>query len=414
VLAVGGERTVPVPDPIASEYLVLALRLEQLVPGVVDAYFGPRDLKAQVDLEPRSQAQRLAEDAAGLRERVASAVPEADRARWLDRQLVALETLAERQEGRELPYVEEVRRCFDAAPTALPPDRYREAHRRLDATLPGEGPLPERLAEWQERFTIPVDRLAAVVEGVVPLLREAAAAVWPLPDGESLRVALVTGQPWTAYNWYDGGRRSRIDINTDLPSRAGELLDTLAHETYPGHHLEHSWKEARLVDEQARLESTVHLIDTPESYVSEGLAELGRRYSLSDETRARLLLEIYRAAGLRADAEDAERQLSISAALRLVRGAGGDAALRLHAAGQSVAEVRRFLEESALYPPERAAKSVEFISHPLWRTYAFSYAGGEALLERWCEAEGPEAAPGRFFRLLTEQLTPSGMAEEIA
>jgi hypothetical protein len=254
----------------------------------------------------------------------------------------------------------------------------------------------------------------AVVESVLPQLREAAAAHWSMPEDESVRIALVSGQPWGAYNWYDGGRRSRIDINTDLPSRAGDLLDTLAHETYPGHHLEHAWKEARLVDEAGRLETSALLINTPESYVSEGLAELGSRYSLSDEARLRLLLDVYGTAGLDADADDAGRQLAIGAALRLVRGAGGDAALRLHAAGQAPEEVGRFLEQEALYTPERAAKNLEFIGHPLWRTYVFSYAGGEALLERWCELEGPKAAPGRFFRLLTEQLTPSGMAAELA
>ena len=49
--AVGGTRDVPVPDPIARDYLLLALRLDQHVPGTVDGYFGPADLKAQVDLE---------------------------------------------------------------------------------------------------------------------------------------------------------------------------------------------------------------------------------------------------------------------------------------------------------------------------------------------------------------------------
>ena len=50
-LAAGGQREIPVPDPVARDYLLLALRLDQHVPGLVDAYYGPADLKARVDME---------------------------------------------------------------------------------------------------------------------------------------------------------------------------------------------------------------------------------------------------------------------------------------------------------------------------------------------------------------------------
>ena len=74
--------------------------------------------------------------------------------------------------------------------------------------------------------------------------RARAAHLFGLPGDEDLRVSLVRDQPWGAYNWYDGGLRSRVDINTDLPIRASDLVHTVAHETFPGHHLEHAWKEA--------------------------------------------------------------------------------------------------------------------------------------------------------------------------
>ena len=98
-----------------------------------------------------------------------------------------------------------------------------------------------------------------------------------------------------------------------------------------------------------------------------------------------------------------------------LRGKGGDAALMLYADGRSRDEVKQFLIDDALSTPARADKSLEFIEHPLWRTYVFCYAGGEQLLTDWCRAAGdPAAQRERFFRLLTEQLTPSGIAEEMA
>ena len=131
-----------------------------------------------------------------------------------------------------------------------------------------------------------VERLPAVVEWLVARFRTAPPA-FGLPAGEDLRVSLVTGQPWSAYNWYDGGRRSRIDVNTDLPVRASELIGLVAHEAYPGHHLEQAWKEADLVDQQGRLECSILLINTPESLISEGLADLGVRFASPPDDTSR-------------------------------------------------------------------------------------------------------------------------------
>jgi hypothetical protein len=114
-------------------------------------------------------------------------------------------------------------------------------------------------------------------------------------------------------------------------------------------------------------------------------------------------------------AEDAAREWEINQVMRLLRGSGGDAALMLHAQGRSRDEVRQFLVDDALRTPEQAEKSFGFLTHPLWRTYSFCYAGGEKLLTEWVGAAADEAGKrARFQRLLTEQLTPSGIAEELA
>ena len=105
----------------------------------------------------------------------------------------------------------------------------------------------------------------------------AAAACSGCPTARTCGSRSSTDQPWSGYNWFDGGRRSRVDINTDLPVRATDLIHVVAHETYPGHHLEHAWKEADLVDARGRLEASVLLINTPECLISEGLADVGRR-----------------------------------------------------------------------------------------------------------------------------------------
>lgn len=418
-LAVGGERTVPPPDPIARDYLLLGLRLDQRIPGLVDGYFGPADLKAQVDMEQLRSPMRLADDAEALLARLDDEVADPARRDWLHVQLIALQTHARVLAGDALPYVEHVTRCFDAPPERWDEAVFTNAAAELERLVPGVGDLRDRLAWWDARFVVAADRLPPVIDWIVEVLRERAVRVFGLPDGESLRVSLVTGQPWSGYNWYDGGLRSRVDLNTDLPIRAPDLVGVLAHETYAGHHLEHAWKEAELVGVRGHLEASVLLINAPECLVSEGVAQVGRRFVIPQEVEVDLLVELFGRAGLplAADPAAARDEAERSAAIRpwrdSLRAAEVNAALMRHADGIDREAVLAWLERAALLTPERAAKRLEFIDHPLWRTYVFVYTAGAALLDRWLGAVPPATRVARFRRLLVEPLGPSAIAAEV-
>ena len=84
----------------------------------------------------------------------------------------------------------------------------------------------------------------------------------------------------------------------------------LAHETFPGHHLEHTSKEQRLVLEQGRYESSVQLINTPEAFISEGLAETGVRFVAGEARWQELLIDICQRAGIPMSAAEARAQLA--------------------------------------------------------------------------------------------------------
>lgn len=415
VLAMGGTRTVPEPDPVARDYLRLALRLDQRVPGLVDGYFGPADLKAAVDTEQLRSPARLRDDAIALRDRLGVEVEDPARRAWLEVQLVALETQAAALTGETLPYLDHVERCFAFRPSRRPEVELREAALAIDALLPGPGTLDERLQAWDRGFEIAVDRLPAVIEWLVARFRERAATLFGLPEGEDLRVSLVRDQPWSGYNWFDGGRRSRVDINTDLPVRAPDLVHTVAHETYPGHHLEHAWKETDLVDRAGHLEASILLINTPECLISEGLANLGVRFAVPDDEAVDLHVGSFERAGLPVAADPAaaraaaERVVALAgprAALGAVR---GNAAILRHADGRSHEDVLAYLQDVGRMPATTAAKRLEFIEHPLWRTYVFVYSEGEALLRRWVDAVPPAERAARFARLLHEPLTPAAV-----
>jgi hypothetical protein len=419
-VAVGGHRRVPAPDPVAHEYLLLALRLDQHIPGLVDGFYGPAELKARADIEELHAPGRLVEDADHLLERIATDVVEPDRRDWLTAQVRALRVHADALAGHRLPYLEHVERCFAWLPVRRDPAVFDEAAAAIDALLPGPGPLADRIAAWDGRFIVPPDRQAAVLGWLVERFRARAATLFGLPDDEDLRIHLVTRQPWTGYNWYDGGRRSRFDLNTDLPTSAAELIHVAAHETYPGHHLEHAWKETRLVDELHRLEASILLINTPECLVSEGLADVGHRFASPADDEADLLVELYERAGLAIAADPAAARAAAGATVAMIgprnrlKESRVNAALMRHVDGAGHDEVLAFLELVGRFPPAVAAKRLEFIEHPLWRTYVFVYHEGDALLRRWLAA-GPEADQvARFGRLLCEQLTPTAIAAELA
>ncbi len=418
--AVGGERLVPVPDPIARDYLLLALRLDQHASGLVDGYFGPADLKAAVDLEQLRSPATLVGDAAALLARIADEVVESDRRSWLAVQVTALLAQAEVLAGTAIPYLELVTRCFDWAPVRRDEAVFDAAAAEIDRLLPGPEPVADRLAAWDAGFVVAPDRTEAILDWLVAELRTRSLGLVGVPDDEAIRLRFVRNQPWTAYNWYLGGRRSRIDLNLDLPTTAADLIHLTAHEAYPGHHLEHAWKETELVERLRRLETSVLLINTPECLISEGLADLGHGVVSPASTEPDLLVEIYARARLPIAADPvaardaAERTVALLPHRRRLSESRVNAALMRHEDGRSHDEVLAWLERVGRFAPDVAAKRLEFIEHPLWRTYVFVYHEGEALLRNWLHAVPADARPARFGRLLREQLSPATIAAELA
>jgi hypothetical protein len=61
----------------------------------------------------------------------------------------------------------------------------------------------------------------------------------------------------------------------------------------------------------------------------------------------------------------------------------------------------------------RAEQRLDFIEHPLWRTYVFVYREGEQLLARWLERVPEAERTARFGRLLAEARSPSSIEAEL-
>ena len=261
-----------------ERYLLLGLRLGRHVEGLVDAYYGPAGLATRVEGEELVTPAALVEQADAL-------VAELEDG-WLGDQARGLRTYAGLLAGEELSYSDEVERCYGLRPEPADEASYAVAHARLDELLPAGGSLFDRYTSWRETEAVPADRIVPLVADVVALLRNRAEAIVPLPEGETLHLEAVHDEPWWAFNYYEGGLRSRVVVNVDVLTTTDDLVELAAHEVYPGHHTERSVKEQRLIRDRGLLEESIQLVPTPQSLVGEGIAETGPGLVLDDGTRA--------------------------------------------------------------------------------------------------------------------------------
>lgn len=422
--AAGADRQVAAPDPIARDYILLALRLDKLLPGLVDAYFGPADLKAQVDAETPYTSTKLREDASRLESRLAKEVPEEDRRRWLQAQLVAIEAQALMLAGDPLPYPDYLTCLFDLTPEEKPESIFDAASDDLIRLLPsGEmrtETVADLLAAWDAQFTIAPERVPILVEWVVDLVRKRADRLLGLPKGEQIEFEYVAGGPWNAFSKYEGGLKSSIEVNTERLCLPMDLILMAAHECYPGRHTEHAWKERRVVGDMGRFEASITLLNTPEALIREGLAFVGERIVAPDESMPDLLVELYGRAGLAiasdaiAAREAAEKQVRIGRALASLRCVVSNAAFMLHASGTGRDDVAAYLRRYLVMSPDRAERQMALIDHPIGRAEVVVGGEGERLLRRWFELGPEEEQVDRFGRLLREQLTPGAIAADLA
>jgi hypothetical protein len=203
-------------------------------------------------------------------------------------------------------------------------------------------------------------------------------------------------KPWTAFNQYLGGRRSRVVINVDLPVYAFSLPALVAHETYPGHHTEFAWKETLLVDQAGFLEESILLVGTPQALVSEGIAMLALDVALGDDADA-VAQHVLADVGVAYDAGTTRAVREFREALSGLR---VNAARRLHEDGWSRDRVVEYVARWGLETHERATGFVDFLVHPTWRAYTSCYTSGHELCARFVDGDVE-----RFRRLLTEQFT---------
>lgn len=371
----------------ASErYLRLGLELGRLDEDVVDAYFGPQELAAEVNAAPPVEPAELAASADALLGELGDG--------WLGDQVGALGAFARMLAGESRPYADEVEACYLLRPKRTAEAVFAEVHERLEELLPGSGTLHERHDAHRRSAFVPADRVEQVAGEAIEAARACTRELVDLPAGEAVELEIVHDVPWMGYCAYLGGLRSRISINADLPQPITDLIRLVIHETYPGHHAERCLKDELLVRERGLLEETIVLLPTPQSVIAEGIASMAPGVLL--ERAADTLAGVADAAGIDIDFP---RAIAVQSALDAGRWLEVNAALMLYEDGRPEDEVRAYLEHWGVMDAELSAHAIRFLRGVTSRGYILSYPAGQELCTAYVGGD-----PTRFRRLLCEQL----------
>jgi len=370
-----------------ERYLRLGLQLGRHVEGMVDAYFGPRELAAAVDAAPPVEPRTLVAEAETLLEELEDG--------WLRDQVVGLRTYAGVLAGESRSYADEVEGCYGVRPTYTDEAVFTAAHEELEQLLPGDGPLTERYERWESSTRLPTEQIERTLKAAIEEARAWTRGLIELPAGEGILLEVVHDKPWWASCDYLGDLRSRVAVNVDLPMAAIELLVLASHETYPGHHAERCSKEHLLVRGRGLLEETLVLVPTPQSLISEGIAKLAPSLLLEGDGGT-TLAAVIQDGGVDFDLA---RDLAVKHAFEPCEWAQVNAALMLHDEGASEAETEAYLKRWALMTPKWTAHMIRFFTEPTSRTYIVTYLAGRELCDSYVAGELE-----RLRRLLTEQV----------
>lgn len=399
-------------DAIARDYVALILEIGEREPGYVDAYYGPAEWQEAAKASPRTVPQ-LIQGAAGLTERlngmstrgVEPAVVQ--RRAYLLAHVSAASARLRMLSGEKMGFADEAEALFGIRPELRPLETYDPILAEIDALLPGEGSLTDRVTAFRADYVIPRDRLQVVMDAAIAECRARTVRHITLPANERFTLSFVGDKPWSGYNYYLGDAASRIEINADLPIYTERAVDLGCHEGYPGHHVYNALLERTFVRERGWVEMSVYPLFSPMSFVAEGSANYGIDLAFpGDEATIYERDVLFPLAGL--DPATAEKKAQLAALTRRLARAEYTIADDWLAGRIERDEAIRRLMKYTLANEARATQRLRFID--TYRSYIINYGLGRDVVQAWVEGQGPDRWAS-METLLSSQILPVDLVE---
>jgi hypothetical protein len=394
-------------DAVARDYVALTLEIGEREPGYVDAYYGPAEWQAAAKAAPRTVPE-LDVAAAALTARLEAISPAGldaesrQRRAYLLAHVSAASARLDMLQGARMGFADEAEALFGIRPELKPLSDYDAVLARIDALVPGDGPLLDRVGAFRQSFVIPKDRLDPVMRAAIAECRARTARHIRLPEHESFTLAFVGDKPWSGYNYYQGGAASKIEINADFPIYTERAIDLGCHEGYPGHHVYNALLEQTFVREKGWVEMSVYPLFSPMSLIAEGSANYGIDLAFPGDQAAAYERDVLMPLAGLAPADVARKAQLLGLIRQLARAEytiADDYLSGRVGREESIARLSKY----SLTAPDKAAQRLRFIE--TYRSYVINYGLGRDLVQAWVERQGPDHWAS-MQRLLSSQILP--------
>lgn len=400
-------------DPLALEYIKLSLEMGEKEAGYVDAYYGPAIYKEEAQKSERDLAAlgSAIDDLKSQIEAISSddlSALSQRRKDFLIAQLTAAQTRHKMLSGETLDFRSESIGLFGVTPDLKPLSDYDDVIQKIDAIVPGEGTLPERINAFENQYNIPKDKLQIVFDAAIAECKKRTAEYITLPEGERFTLEFVTDKSWSGYNYYQGNYESLIQVNTDLPIRISRAVDLGCHEGYPGHHTLNMLLEKNLSNDKEWQEFSIYPLYSPQSLIAEGSANYGIDLAFPDDEKIKFEQEIlYPLAGL--DPKTADAFQALQEARQDLAG------VRFTISSQYLnGEIDRdqaiaLTQKYGLVNKERASQTIDFTDQ--YRSYVINYGLGQTMVADHIEnnASDKKTRWSLMEKLLSEPSLPDDL-----
>lgn len=371
-------------DSAAKRYVQLALALDELAEGEVDAWFGPAQF--QPDEALVSTLDDLLVEVRKLDRSLGDMALPQDDSRLQSLRDKARQLLAVTEYLTTMPLpplAHELQTLYGLSmPPAPDAAELADIMEQLAELLPGRRTLPFRIAAYRNSLLIPADRRREVFERALQECRKRTLAHWSLPANEQLELhwSRDVKTPWHSYK---GGFRSVLQLNDLTLAYVGSVLDVACHEGYPGHHAQFVLYEQAAAD--MPVENRLVLLRSPQTALREGAAELGVDLLFSDQDRMRFERDVlFPLAGL--DPAKAETHVRINRLLQRIAPAVIPVLETYRDGGVTFNATTFELERYALVQAPRA--TLEHFDR--YGAYALSYVIARQSLADWLAEQGDD------------------------
>jgi hypothetical protein len=380
-------------DSYAEQYVRLALALGVHDEYYVDSYFGDEAWREQAVAEAKSLADIISEASAAAAAIRAIDVADEDylvelRQDFLASHLESMAAVASMRNGKQFSFDEESKRVYGFVAPSFPVEYYDEVLSEIDELMPGDGPLHERIYEFNLQFRVPEDKIEAIVRAGIDECRKRTLEHMELPEGEAFVFELVTGNPWGAYNWYQGGYQGLIQVEMSRPRSVFSAPSLGCHEGYPGHHAFSSLLENNYLQDRGWIEFSVFPLFSPMGIIFEGSGDLAEAVAFPGESKTNFLREVIAPiAGI--ENADFELKAKLTAAQSKMRYVGIEASRNYQDGIWDHEQTIEWLTNYELRPPENIDAFFGF--NDRYGAYVINYVLGQDLTAAYVRKQNPDA-----------------------